>query len=124
MIAFSHFQNRQRCQHIVFSAVAAESFGVLVAHDGEGVHDVGRVIQPQAVQPEKQRVERSQAGAVYGVQVSRSAQTAVTPGLLHRHSPGRAQMAPYRVRCRSVPAPRKLAEANFLTITIELLRLT
>ena len=32
----------------------------MLAHDEEGAQDIGRVIQPQTIKPEKQRIQRSQ----------------------------------------------------------------
>ena len=37
-------QQRQVSQHVVLGAEAAEGFFVVLAHDGEGVHDVGRIV--------------------------------------------------------------------------------
>ena len=63
----ARIQRAQQGQNIVPGAVAAKRLDVLLAHDGKGTQNVGRIVSVQAVEPEKQRIQSSQAGAAFFV---------------------------------------------------------
>ena len=115
-------QQSQGSQNIVPGAVAAKRLDVLVAHDGEGTQNVGRIVSVQAIEPEKQRIQRSQAGAALFI----------IPGQRRQHLVRRIHIAQITRKRRHVvrgvgqrqPWRKKITSLNaFLTISVVLLRL-